>query len=154
MRFFKCFLQLKAAEGAQYSTEQAIKLEMELVELKSERTVMSLRVSKGCHSWKKASRPNLDPIPPRPVTLSSYSTNSFSALPAAVRPFQREPVNMLRPSCFTIEQTRLVLNWKIYRNGIVSNGVCFSCNCCYGITVDSIDNRGEKAIKGRLGRGL
>ena len=37
-------LQLKAAEGAQYSTEQAIKLEMELVELKAERTVMSLRV--------------------------------------------------------------------------------------------------------------
>jgi len=41
---FKYFLQLKAAEGAQYSTEQAIKLEMELVELKAERTVMSLRV--------------------------------------------------------------------------------------------------------------
>lgn len=37
-------LQLKAAEGAQYSTEQAIKLEMELVELKAERTVMSLTV--------------------------------------------------------------------------------------------------------------
>lgn len=35
---------MKAAEGAQYSTEQAIKLEMELVELKAERTVMSLRV--------------------------------------------------------------------------------------------------------------
>ena len=41
---FKYFLQMKAAEGAQYSTEQAIKLEMELVELKAERTVMSLRV--------------------------------------------------------------------------------------------------------------
>jgi len=40
----KYFLQLKAAEGAQYSTDQAIKLEMELVELKAERTVMSLRV--------------------------------------------------------------------------------------------------------------
>ena len=41
-----CLSQLKAAEGAQYSTEQAIKLEMELVELKAERTVMSLRVRK------------------------------------------------------------------------------------------------------------
>lgn len=41
------FSQLKAAEGAQYSTEQAIKLEMELVELKAERTVMSLRVRKA-----------------------------------------------------------------------------------------------------------
>ena len=40
------FSQLKAAEGAQYSTDQAIKLEMELVELKAERAVMSLRVRK------------------------------------------------------------------------------------------------------------
>lgn len=37
---------MKAAEGAQYSTDQAIKLEMELVEMKAERTVMSLRVKK------------------------------------------------------------------------------------------------------------
>ena len=40
--------QLKAAEGAQYTTEQAIKLEMELVEMKAERTVMSLRVKYSC----------------------------------------------------------------------------------------------------------
>lgn len=66
---FKYFLQLKAAEGAQYSTEQAIKLEMELVELKAERTVMSLRVSEGFlgkKSPKAESRPHSPPIPFRP----------------------------------------------------------------------------------------
>ena len=53
----KYFLQLKAAEGAQYSTEQAIKLEMELVELKAERTVMSLRVRNfSANLENKASR--------------------------------------------------------------------------------------------------
>ena len=36
--------QLKAAEGAQYSTEQAVKLEMDLIELKAERFTMSLKV--------------------------------------------------------------------------------------------------------------
>ena len=40
-------------------------------------------------------------------------------------------------------------------NGNVSGKVCFSCNWFHdGIAVDSIDNRGEKALKGRLGRGL
>lgn len=43
---------MKAAEGAQYSTDQAIKLEMELVELKAERTVMSLRVRKASANLK------------------------------------------------------------------------------------------------------
>lgn len=46
------FFQLKAAEGAQYSTDQAIKLEMELVEMKAERTVMSLRVKTIQHTVK------------------------------------------------------------------------------------------------------
>ena len=50
MPFF--FFQLKAAEGAQYSTDQAIKLEMELVEMKAERTVMSLRVKTIQHTVK------------------------------------------------------------------------------------------------------
>lgn len=45
-------------------------------------------------------------------------------------------------------------NCALCRNGIVSNKVCFSCNFCYGVAVDSIDNRGEKALKDRLGRGL
>jgi len=49
----KYFLQLKAAEGAQYSTDQAIKLEMEHVELKAERTVMSLRVRNVSANHKK-----------------------------------------------------------------------------------------------------
>ena len=49
---------MKAAEGVQYSTDQAIKLEMELVELKAERTVMSLRVSnvKSLLTFKKPTR--------------------------------------------------------------------------------------------------
>lgn len=67
---FKYFLQLKAAEGAQYSTEQAIKLEMELVELKAERTVMSLRVSEGFLGKKKPQGRIPTPFPP----------NSFPAL--------------------------------------------------------------------------
>lgn len=42
----------------------------------------------------------------------------------------------------------------MYRNGIVLNKVCFSCNFCYGVVVDLIDNGGEKVFKGRFGRGL
>lgn len=87
---FKYFLQLKAAEGAQYSTEQAIKLEMELVELKAERTVMSLRVSEGFLGKKKPQGRIPTPFPPQ----------FLSGPPVAVRPFQREPVNRLRLSMF------------------------------------------------------
>jgi hypothetical protein len=36
--------QLKAAEGAQYTADQAIKLEMDIVELKAERSIMSIKV--------------------------------------------------------------------------------------------------------------
>ncbi|XP_015758048.1 PREDICTED: kinesin-II 85 kDa subunit-like isoform X1 [Acropora digitifera] len=49
----KAELQLKAAEGAQYSTDQAIKLEMELVEMKAERTVMSLRIQSVTEEKKR-----------------------------------------------------------------------------------------------------
>nr|XP_058950704.1 kinesin-like protein unc-104 isoform X1 [Pocillopora verrucosa] len=49
----KAELQLKAAEGVQYSTDQAIKLEMELVELKAERTVMSLRIQSVTEEKKR-----------------------------------------------------------------------------------------------------
>ncbi|XP_028405762.1 kinesin-II 85 kDa subunit-like [Dendronephthya gigantea] len=40
----KADLQLKGAEGTVYSTENGVKLEMEIVELKAERAVMSLKI--------------------------------------------------------------------------------------------------------------
>ncbi|XP_022800927.1 kinesin-like protein KIN-4A [Stylophora pistillata] len=49
----KAELQLKAAEGVQYSTDQSIKLEMELVELKAERTVMSLQIESVTEEKKR-----------------------------------------------------------------------------------------------------
>lgn len=49
----KAELQLKAAEGLQYSTDQSIKLEMELVELKAERTVMSLQIESVTEEKKR-----------------------------------------------------------------------------------------------------
>ncbi|XP_032237821.2 kinesin-II 85 kDa subunit isoform X2 [Nematostella vectensis] len=55
----KAELQLKAAEGAQYTTDQAIKLEMDIVELKAERSVMSIKLS-ALENEKKRLKADLD----------------------------------------------------------------------------------------------
>ncbi|CAB3983888.1 kinesin KIN-4A [Paramuricea clavata] len=55
----KADLQLKGAEGTVYSTEQGVALEMEIVELKAERSVMSLKIQ-ALENEKKRQQSDLE----------------------------------------------------------------------------------------------
>lgn len=63
-------------------------------------------------------------------------------------------LGIVEECCFNLGDKLGKKNCVFCRNGIVLNKVCFSCNFCYGVVVDLIDNRGEKVFKGRFGRGL
>ena len=43
---------MKKVEGSEYTTEQGVKLEIEIVELKAERSMMSLKVNIPSHALK------------------------------------------------------------------------------------------------------